>query len=672
MACVHTPQPHDLAYLMDGDRIRKLGEAIDAFLDLDDSQMTQDGERVLEDREELREFLAPMVEHATQSPGTGETSPLIAESGPRLDGRVLGDFRLEHLIGRGGMGVVYEAIQISLGRRVAVKILPATFALLASRTERFRREAQAAARLRHPNLVAIYTIGDDAGLAYFAMELITGESLSSRIRERAGLPRTPSEFDSLARLAQQVADALAYAHEQGVIHRDIKPSNILLEPDGTPRVTDFGLAKLVDASTEPSSDVSYTGEVLGTPFYMSPEQAAGDKDLDGRSDVYALGVTLYELLCGHPPFHDGSIQTVLSRIQEEEIPDPQRLNPNIPTDLATIVTKAARCEPSQRYTTAADLAADLRRYLNREPILARPMSWTYRLLRLSQRHKGLSAATITLLVAGSILAWTLRDRADLQERADELKDVSQRMDALSRVLIASQSGGAPDPTDLAEAAEVLGEKNLELARTAPAVLAAQFRERLQALRGASENEGPRLVGPKFNVLSGRPVFRFRLPELERPGEAMLELLPLTDPIDFSAKIRLPVKQTEPGVTQFELPEDLALEPGDYAWYLTPSDSLSQRAPDVSSGDQLFFKVLASDEIPSEPVMVGEANTPVHRWLAHISRLIDIEAYEAAVEMLDRVPEDATEDHRELARRLEIVARLELGDQALLEELTENR
>ena len=300
--------------------------------------------------------------------------------------RCLGDFRMVRELGRGGMGIVYEAVQISLGRRVALKVLQGSVALNPTRLRRFQIEAQAAAGLRHPHIVPVFATGSEDGIAYYAMQYIECRDLSRIIEElkRGGGTATDgvggwgrascaplfdprSSFErEVARLARQAAMALEHAHANDVLHRDVKPSNLLIDEKGHLWITDFGLARI-----RGGLDLTQTDEALGTPRYMSPEQAlGGDAPLDGRTDVYSLGATLYEFLTLAPPFAGNDFVDLLRRIADKEPIPPRSINPRVPVDLETIVLKAMAKVPAERYATAADLADDLGRFLEDRPICA--------------------------------------------------------------------------------------------------------------------------------------------------------------------------------------------------------------------------------------------------------------------------------------------------------------
>ena len=311
--------------------------------------------------------------------------------------RRVGDYELLEELGRGGMGVVYRARQLSLGREVAVKFLLHGALAGDQAMARFRAEAEAVANLQHPHIVAIYEIGEDRGRHFQAMELVAGRSLAEVLRGG------PLPAIRAAGYLRSVAEALHYAHEQGVLHRDLKPANVLIDQRDEPRVTDFGLAKrLSDApGGTPLPELTLSGQVLGTPAYIPPEQAAGGA-VDARSDVYSLGALLYHLIVGRPPFVGESATQVLRLVAETEPIAPSLLNPSLPRDLETISLKCLEKEPARRYGTAHALANDLGRFLRDEPILARPISLLERAWRWCKRTPALAASMvgIALLLVG--------------------------------------------------------------------------------------------------------------------------------------------------------------------------------------------------------------------------------------------------------------------------------
>ena len=391
----------------------------------------------LEDLEFVQDALSPLAE-------AGPVGWVIDDS---LMSARLGEYRIIREVGRGGMGVVYEAEQVSLGRRVALKVLPSTASLDPRQRQRFQVEAQAAALLHHEHIVPVFGIGCDQGVHYYAMQFIDGRSLTDVIRSLRPAPvvgavnETGSSVDtgvleigsvhspavkstgsslnnrqhcqSVAQLGLQAALALEHAHALGVIHRDIKPSNLLIDSRDHLWVADFGLARL----PQEEHDLTRTGDLVGTLRYMSPEQLSGERGaVDARSDIYALGVTLYELLTLRPPFEAGDRNELLRRILEEEPPHPRRLNPSISRDLETIILKAMEKEPSARYGSARALADDLQRFLDDQPIQARRPSIIDRAVKWSRRHRALVVASITAtvvtLAASTAVLWAANRRLD--------------------------------------------------------------------------------------------------------------------------------------------------------------------------------------------------------------------------------------------------------------------
>jgi len=353
----------------------------------------------------------------------------------------IGDFRIERRLGSGGMGVVYQAVQVSLGRRVALKVLPLRgdtgvgFRLAeplpagSAVVERFRREAWAAARLRHPNIVTVFAEGMENNVCYFAMEMVEGRNLDQVIadlRRRASLPSlvpwdgiedepsAPSAltacksegqyFNEAARLVSEAAEALHYAHGHGIIHRDVKPANLMLSRDGRLILLDFGVARICEERA-----MTLTGAFVGTPRYMSPEQLAGGPDKpDHRSDIYSLGVTLYELLTLEPLFDGEAQPQVISKILNEDIRHPRQVNPHIPLDLDTICYKAIEKNVNHRYQSAAELAEDLRRYLSGRTIKARRPGLANHLVKLIRRQKAVTALVCLVIALGTVataIAW---------------------------------------------------------------------------------------------------------------------------------------------------------------------------------------------------------------------------------------------------------------------------
>jgi eukaryotic-like serine/threonine-protein kinase len=321
--------------------------------------------------------------------------PIVAVSHPAELPQVPG-YRVEAVLGRGGMGVVYRAWHLRLNRAVALKMLLAGPCALPVELERFLREAQAVAGLRHPNVVQVYDVGDVEGRPFFTMELVEGGSLAERVQ---GVPQPARQA---AALVATLAEAVHAAHQGGIVHRDLKPGNVLLTADGTPKVTDFGLARRLEGG---NGGLTLSGLPLGTPSYMAPEQARGKKGAIGpATDIYALGAILYELLTGRPPFRaETATATLLQVVADEPVP-PARLNPQVPRDLTTICLKCLHKEPPKRYASAAALAEDLHRFLRGETIAARPAGWLERLARWTRRRPAAAALlTVTVLMATAVL-----------------------------------------------------------------------------------------------------------------------------------------------------------------------------------------------------------------------------------------------------------------------------
>jgi serine/threonine protein kinase len=380
--------------------------------------------------------LVEALERVRRQP-PGEAAPSAPAQSISL-GR-FGDYELLEEIGRGGMGVVYRARQFSLSRPVAVKMISAGELASASAVQRFRTEAEAAANLDHPNIVPIYEIGEHEGRHFFSMKLVEGGSLAERIAGGKGRkgekekeprpteiqpahsltfsPACPTDRKSehphvgydaceAAHLLATVARAVHHAHQRGVIHRDLKPSNILLDREGQPHLTDFGLAKLL----QKESGMTLSQDVMGTPNYMAPEQAAGHaREVTTAADVFSLGAILYELLAGRRPFQGETAVETLNQVIHTDPPPPRLLNPQVPRDLETICLKCLEKEPARRYDSAQEVAEELERFLNDEPILARPAGAAEKLWRWSRRNPRVAAlaASVALLLAVVTLVSTV-------------------------------------------------------------------------------------------------------------------------------------------------------------------------------------------------------------------------------------------------------------------------
>jgi len=328
--------------------------------------------------------------------------------------RLVGDYELGERIGRGGMGVVFKARQLTINRTVALKMILAGEFACPEAIHRFQTEAEAAAKLDHPNIVPLYEFGVYRGQQYFSMKYIEGRSLAEEIRsgrfhfDGEGNNRTKADERELqraiAQLMETVARAVEYAHQHGVLHRDLKPANILLDADGQPQLMDFGLAKILEYEV----GVTKTTQIMGTPGYIAPEQAAGKK-LSPAADVYSLGVVLYELLTSRPPFHGATTAEILRLMAEEEPAHPRLLNRQVDASLAVICLKCLEKEPAGRYSTAGELAADLGRWLRGEPIVAKPATRLERGARWVRRNRLMTALGTALLGIAVLGGWTAYD-----------------------------------------------------------------------------------------------------------------------------------------------------------------------------------------------------------------------------------------------------------------------
>jgi serine/threonine protein kinase len=433
-------------------------------------------------REQIDRLAAPVRDAALSgvlSRIAGPHKKTSVESDEPNDLGRIGEFRLLREIGRGGMGIVYEAHQTSLNRRVALKVLPFAASMDPKQLQRFQNEAQAAAQLHHTNIVPVFAVGAERGVHYYAMQLIEGQSLANVIEEmraqdrlrrdeqpqtsgagaKSGdkgeatgpwspLPPAPisrsldtpvphaasmstdrsvrrySFFQRVAQLGLCAAEALDHAHQAGVIHRDIKPANLLVDVRGNLWITDFGLALF-----QTGAGLTMTGELLGTLRYMSPEQAwARRGEIDHRTDIYSLGVTLYELLTLHPVFEGQDRHELLYKIAHEEPREPRRIDRTIPIELETIVLKAVAKSPAERYVTAQDMADDLQRFLDDKPILAKRPTLRERAVKWSRRHRYLvwsAAAVMMVIMCGSIFSTVLIAREHAKTK-DEYRRAEER------------------------------------------------------------------------------------------------------------------------------------------------------------------------------------------------------------------------------------------------------
>jgi tetratricopeptide (TPR) repeat protein/tRNA A-37 threonylcarbamoyl transferase component Bud32 len=392
-------------------------------------------------------------------------------------------------LGRGGMGVVYKARQQNLKRTVALKMILAGAHAGAEAKARFEQEAETIARLKHANVVQVYDFGRHEGKPYFALEYLAGGTLAAKLH---GEPQAPAQA---AQMVATLARALQAAHDQGIVHRDLKPANVLLSADGTAKVTDFGLAKQGDSA------MTASGAVMGTPSYMSPEQAEGKiKEIGPACDIYALGAILYEMLTGRPPFKGASVVDTLQMLTTAEPVPPSQLQPKVPRDLETVCLKCLRKDPRKRYVSADALADDLCRFLNNEPIAARPVGQAERLMRLCRR-KPLAASLLlglmTVLAVGvpwlmflTVLAESRRvdaeekrlDAETAQQRAVEQKEIAQQ----SQIKAEQASAAAEQAQKKAEEASNTAIKQEQIAR----VEAEKSREFSDLLLGVFESADP--------------------------------------------------------------------------------------------------------------------------------------------------------------------------------------
>ena len=419
----------------DSAREDRLDAVIAEYLQAAESGQTPDREAFLckhaDLADELAEFLddrehfgqaascivgAPAAFEDTRPHGgilsTGEPKSATTHAGSMP--RRVGDYELLEEIARGGMGVVYRAEQLSLRRPVAVKMILAGRLASAADVARFRSEAEAAARLDHPNIVPIYEVGEHEGQPYFSMRLVDGGDLTSHRADYRGNPRAAAE------LVAVLADAIHHAHQRGILHRDLKPRNILLDAGDKPQISDFGLAKLMEAD----GSLTQSGAVLGSASYMAPEQARGESSLTTASDVYSLGAILYELLTGRPPFRAATPAETIVEVLDKEPLSPRSVDPKIDHDLNTICLKCLEKDPSRRYGSAEALASDLRRRLDGRPIEARPVGALQRMWRGCRRN--LALTSVIAVAVGIIVSMTGFYISSLNARNSETQDALRK------------------------------------------------------------------------------------------------------------------------------------------------------------------------------------------------------------------------------------------------------
>lgn len=394
----------------------------------DDPQLRDEVESLLQALDEEPEFLEkPRLSDIFGPETEGEPNATARGLEPGLPFDRLGEFRLIERLGEGGMGVVYLAVQESLDRRVALKVIRPERAGSLEAEARFSREIEAIAGLRHPSIVTVFGSGEDQGVRFFAMELVPGEGLNE-ILHRAASEKEKVPTSVILRWIEGLARALDSAHRSGIVHRDVKPSNIRITPEGRAMLMDFGVARHTDFTA-----LTLSGEFRGTPNYASPEQVtASRRGIDLRTDVYSLGVTLYEAVTGRVPFEGETTEQVFHQILEKDPLRPRRLNPEVSRDLETVILTAMEKNPDRRYQSMADLAEDVRRVLSGEAILAKPAGWIRRTNRWIRRHKlGSTAGAAALLVAGTMavlaLVVDLQNKKELREAKEAFKPILEAL-----------------------------------------------------------------------------------------------------------------------------------------------------------------------------------------------------------------------------------------------------
>lgn len=410
----------------------RLTTLLDEFLQSMEHGIQPDSTRILADNPDIAEAFSHYLQKLEAIFGltTHQRNNLADVPVAELPFKQLGDFELLRELGRGGMGVVYEAMQTSIGRHVALKLLSLSSALNPKQIARFHNEARAAGLLQHPNIVPVYSVGTQQGVHYYAMQLIEGTSIDQWIEQQRQTEFSKrTSWQKIVGWIAQIGDALHAAHETGIIHRDIKPSNLLLDASDRIWVTDFGLARCTQ-----SSSVTVTGDMVGTVRYMSPEQASGRSSLvDGGADIYGLAATLYEMLALQPVIEGDDPTTILRKIADCAIKPIRSLRPDLPRDLAVVITKAMSYQRYHRYETAQAFAEDLRRVLDHKPTLARPVTAFERVVRWSLRHQrtaSSAAAVLIVMVLGLIVSFSLITAQ--KRKTDAIADRNAKNEQMAR------------------------------------------------------------------------------------------------------------------------------------------------------------------------------------------------------------------------------------------------
>jgi eukaryotic-like serine/threonine-protein kinase len=510
---------------------------------------------------------------ATWPLASSQHARLAATGCSKLDFPDLPEYQILAELGHGGMGVVYKARQRSLNRLVALKMIRAGSLAKPEDLARFRVEAEAVAKLRHPNIIQIYDIGEHDGLPYFALELLEGGSLDEML---AGTPQ-PGER-SAATLAT-LARAIHAAHEAGIIHRDLKPSNVLYASEGVPKITDFGLAKRLEETGQ-----TETGQVLGSPSYIPPEQAQGlSKNVGPTADVYALGAILYETLTGRPPFKGTSpLDTVMQVLHDEPVP-PSRLSPHVPRDLETICLKCLTKEPHRRYSTALALAEDLDRYLANQPVRARrtpPLEKGLKWARRRPTYSALGAVGILIAACALVAAW--RSHADHAAHVRQMR--AQAQGALTQARDKLLSGGAP-VEELSKLVAILDPEPqlaVERFRAADLLLQANARRDEHDARDASLGRYHRFLALRSQALYD---------DVQDTDRSAAERIALTRGSAAQALKVFAADDTDARCQRPALPDSLTEQErdeiilGSYEMLLVLSDAVSQPLPGESTAQQ---------------------------------------------------------------------------------------